>query len=75
MELDLNNLDDTFRLSIETRTSMEDLFLIHYDGDFNKVDLPYEFKVKVPKGGYTDIRIYVNNKFVESIKRNATEVE
>ena len=68
-------LADVFSFAVETRTSLEDQYNTHFLGDYNKEDLPYNFLVKVPKNGFADIRIYVDNKFLKEIRVLSPEVQ
>jgi eukaryotic-like serine/threonine-protein kinase len=67
ISIDTTALPDPFSFAVETKTSLEDLYALHFIGSINKSDIPYVFVLKIPKGGYADIRVYVMGEFLKEI--------
>lgn len=69
-EIDLEGIQipELFGFAVETRTSLEDTYSIHFMGEIKEEELPYHIIIKVPKNGFTDIRVYVDNAFVKEMR-------
>lgn len=73
IDLEGIKIPEIFSFAVETRTSLEDTYSIHFMGEIKADELPYHLIIKVPRTGHTDIRVYVDNAFVKDFKVESPE--